>query len=712
MFHYPTVLLPQSLKKPLTYKTKEDICIGTFVEVPIRHKHSIGVVWSLHNKPPTTLKEEQIKSIAKILPFTPLSLEYLKFLTWSSHYYMTPLGLVLKTALSSALKKETRPTHILWEGQKPSIMTKSRARLLAHLPVDTAIPIHRLKEKSHLIAPLIKAGILKRLSPPLSAHKPKKFRINPTRSQQNFLQHAYEKIHNAAFSPLVLSGAPGTGKSTIGAPLIEKILNHGKQALVLLPEIALTTRWRGLLRDTLNIDPYLWHTHQKPSEKKAIWTALQQATPCVVVGARSAVFLPFHTLGGLIIDEEHDTSFKQDEGLRYHGRDMALMRGKQHSCPVILISATPSMETLYNIEHKGWSLTTLEEKERPRPLPPINLVDMRTTSNHTFLSDPLKKAIEKALKQGHQSLLYLNRRGYANCRICTTCSDILLCDQCSSFLVHHLKEKVLKCHLCHSTFPLSKTCPCGKGKGFRSYGPGIERLEETVRTLFPKACIEKISSDTILKAGQKETLIQNMSQGKIDILIGTQIISKGHHFPHLTVVGVIDADFHSLAGEFRTAEATWQILEQVAGRGGRKYPGEVFLQTHTPNNPLLQYLCTRNQQGYIAHEKYLRKTYSLPPFGSLASLIISGLHEEKTAHIVRQIGSLIPQVKNQDVTILGPSPAVHFRIRGAYRWRFSIRTPKHIRPQKLISLWLSACQKKHLLRSVKVEIDIDPYAFF
>ncbi|MEM9685045.1 MAG: primosomal protein N', partial [Pseudomonadota bacterium] len=491
---------------------------------------------------------------------------------------------------------------------------------------------------------------------------------------------------------------------------IAECLRQGRQVLVLLPEIALTTDWLERFRRRFGVLPQQWHSELSQTERRRTWRAVANGTASVVVGARSALFLPYPRLGLIVVDEEHDASFKQQDGIAYHARDMAVVRASIEKIPIFLVSATPSLETVVNVEEGRYGHVHLPSRHGSAGMPAVSVVDMRKDAppRQCWLSPPLRDALKETLEAGEQTLLFLNRRGYAPLTLCRSCGHRLECPNCTAWLVEHRLARRLECHHCGFFTGYPETCPeCGAEDSLVACGPGVERLAEEVQSLWPDARLATLTSDTMRGPAAIEDLIGRMQRHEIDVLIGTQVVAKGHHFPNLTLVGVIDADLGLTGGDLRAGERTYQLLHQVAGRAGRDAkPGHVFLQTYNPDHPVMTALAAGERDRFVAEETEQRRLGGWPPFGRLAALIFSGPDEAALDTLMRQVAREAPRYEG--VRILGPAPAPLARLRRRYRRRFLIKTPRDVGIQRVVSDWL---EKVRIPGSVRIQVDVDPYSF-
>jgi primosomal protein N' (replication factor Y) len=499
-------------------------------------------------------------------------------------------------------------------------------------------------------------------------------------------------------------------------------LKLNKQVLILLPEIALSNAFLDRFEKRFGCAPALWHSAITPAMRRKTWRGVATAQTKVVIGARSALFLPFKELGAIIVDEEHDPAFKQEEGVIYHARDMAVMRCFLQSCPIALISATPSLETVQNIMDKRYEHLVLPSRFGKAILPQMHIVNMKEEKipRSEFISPTLREALLQTHQRGEQSLLFLNRRGYAPLTLCRSCGHRYECPQCSSWLVLHGNMQNgksvsgrLQCHHCGFSTVLTQKCTsCGAEDSQVPCGPGVERIEEEVKSIFPQIRSMVLASDTNGDGEDFFTSLAKVREGAVDLVIGTQIMAKGHHFPNLTCVGVIDADLGLKGGDLRAGEHTWQLLHQVAGRAGRgELEGHVYIQTYSPESNFMQALLSGDRDRFQAMELGDRRLADMPPYWRLSSLIISSENEEELGNYVREMAKVAPQASQDDVRYYGPAPAPLYMLRGRYRGRFLIQSRKSVDIQSLIQEWLGNV-KASKSSKLRVQVDIDPHSFF
>ncbi len=636
------------------YLSDTEVCIGSFVVAPFGRKKLLGVVWD--KEPDMTYPQEKMKKIENVLEIPPLTSKHIQFINWVAKYTLTPLGSVLKMSMTGEIEKESKK------------------------PFQFKNPIPNYKETLF------------------------------SKPQQEAVDTLNE-ICTSDFSVTLLDGVTGSGKTEVYFEMIAKALQNTGQILVLLPEITLTSAWLNRFEKRFGTQPAVWHSNITPKQRRDTWKAVLNGQARVIVGARSALFLPFKHLQLIIIDEEHDSSFKQEDGVLYHARDMAIVRAKIENVPIILASATPSVETFCNVTNGKYYHVVLPTRFSGTDLPEILLADMRQKEKGAvqFISPLLQEQLKLRLENKEQSLLFLNRRGYAPLVLCRSCGERLQCSHCSAWLVQHKQKKCLQCHHCGYTRSIPQKCPkCEQEDCFVSCGPGVERIHEETQSLFPHARLATITSDTLSNPKQFADIINQMDNHEIDILIGTQILAKGHHFGNLTLVGIIDADMGLSGGDLRAGERTFQLLQQVMGRAGREQKkGMAIIQTYSPNNMIIQALKNNDRDLFLKEEVASRQILHMPPFGRLAAFIISGKHQMKVAQYAHLLVKKAPFMTGLD--ILGPVPAPLSLLRGKYRYRILIKATKETRLQSIIREWL---QQVPLTCGVDLRVDIDPYSFF
>jgi len=491
---------------------------------------------------------------------------------------------------------------------------------------------------------------------------------------------------------------------------VAECLRQDRQALVLLPEIALSAQWLNRFERRFGVAPAVWHSDLPSRTRRITWRAVAAGEAPVVVGARSALFLPFPDLGLVVIDEEHETAFKQEEGVVYHARDMAVVRARLCGAPAVLVSATPSLETMANVESGRYRRLNLPARHGGAALPAVRLLDLResTPERGKFLAPPLIEAVKETFARGEQAMLFLNRRGYAPLTLCRACGHRLQCPNCTAWLVEHRARKLLQCHHCGHAEPIPPHCPqCGAEHSLAAVGPGVERITEEAAETFPDARRLVMASDTLPGPLAAAEAARAISAREVDLIIGTQIVAKGWHFPHLTLVGVVDADLGLAGGDLRAAERTVQLLHQVAGRAGRaEAPGTVLLQTFSPDHPVMQALRAGDLARFMADEAAQRRPGHWPPFGRLAALIVSADTAEAADIAARDLARAAPH--GEGIVVLGPAPAPLAILRGRHRRRLLLKVRRDIAVQPLLRDWLAQVPAKG---SVKIDVDVDPMSF-
>lgn len=714
------VLLPLPLLGAYDYAVPEEFPVepGDFVRVPLGRREVIGVVWGEGS---SELGERKLKPILGRLGCPPLPEAERRFIDWVAHYTLTPPGAVLRMAMSVPTALEPpRPQLAYARATEPLgiRLTPERRRVLALLddgPPRTPLELAREAGVSPAVVKgLVEAGALEPRELPLLASfaEPEldRPRLNLSAEQKAAAEALCAKIASGGFSVTLLDGVGGSGKTEVYFEAIAAALAAGRQALVLVPEIALTAQWLQRFAARFGVEPAQWHSDLSTAQRRITWRAVAEGRVKVLVGARSALFLPFPKLGLIVVDEEHDASFKQEDGVIYHARDMAVVRGHIGEHAVILASATPSLETVENARRGRYAVLRLPDRHGGATPPEIKLIDLRqdVPPRQSWLSPTLRRALAETLAAGEQAMLFLNRRGYAPLTLCRACGFRLKCPRCTAWLVEHRQMGRLQCHHCGYAMTTPAECPSCHGSGsFAACGPGVERLAEEVAALHPAARLAVVASDTLGGPAQIAELIHKVEAHGLDLLIGTQIMAKGHHFPMLTLVGVIDADLGLDGGELRAAERTYQLLAQVAGRAGREMlPGRVFIQTYRPEHPVMQALASGDRQSFLAAEAASRQSGGWPPFGRLAALIVSSRDEAAADRVARELGREAPH--GPEVEALGPAPAPLTQLRGRFRRRLLLKTARGTNIQSMLRDWLA---KVPIPPSVRLQVDIDPYTF-
>ena len=714
-----SVLIPLALFTAYDYAIPDDLPVepGDFVSVPLGRRMVNGVVWGEGDE---NVDAAKLKSIAARLDLSPLPEISRRFIDWVAAYSMAPLGSVLRMAMSVPEALEPARAVKAWAIGDPALgkSTAVRARVLAALEEGPTLGTADLARTAActpgVVAEMARLGMLRAVSlpPPQPFGKPDPTRAGPNLSDAQ--RRAVDALTLREPGVTLLNGVTGSGKTEVYFEAIAACLRAGKQALVLLPEIALSAQWLGRFEERFGAPPAQWHSELTQAERRLTWRSVLDGKAMVVVGARSALFLPYAELGLIVVDEEHESAFKQEDGVIYQARDMAVVRGHLAKIPVVLASATPSLESIVNAEQGRYRALHLPDRHGAAQLPEVKLVDLRRDrpERGQWLSPSLHRAVTETLADEGQALLFLNRRGYAPLTLCRDCGNRLQCPSCTAWLVEHRYSARLQCHHCGYQTAMPQSCPaCGHAGTFAACGPGVERLAEEAERLFPTARRLIITSDTV--GGPKKTaeMIRMVAEREVDLIIGTQIIAKGHHFPHLTLVGVVDADLGLSGGDLRAAERTYQLLQQVAGRAGRaERPGRVLIQTYDPDRAVIQALKDHDQARFLKIEEEDRQRAGMPPFGRLAAIIVSGRDEAAVEAQVKRMAAAVPRAEQNEgrIAVLGPAPAPLAMLRGRHRRRFLVKCRRDVAPQPFVRAWLKGLKWPGDLR---LQIDIDPYSF-
>ncbi len=716
------VMLTLPFNDVFDYSASDNIKLGDIVRVPFGKGVEIGVVWKIGKS--SDLEEKKIKSIINVLPYRLLP-SLIKFVEWVAKYNLAFVGLVLKMVLCAKNAFDDPKMHILYKLTGKTLaeakLKNSDARwhvidLLKHAPYSKAEIIAGTGVSPSVIKTLIEAKILE----PMPSEKKKDTQnfefqgtaVSLTPEQQSAAEFLIKS--QSGFNVTLLDGVTGSGKTEVYLEAAINILKQEKQVLILVPEIALTTQWLERFEKRFGVKPYQWHSALNQSQRRQTWQAAIEGRAKVLVGARSALFLPYSNLGLIVVDESHDQTFKQEDMVNYQARDMAVVRAKCENIPIILSTATPDLETIVNVEEGKYQTVVLKNRYASASMPQIKILDLKKDKPQkgdwgtSWLSPTLCSALKENYEKGEQSVLFLNRRGYAPLMICRDCGTRLQCPNCSAWLTEHRTQKRLICHHCGYTITTPQICPeCGSTDGLTACGPGVERIAEEVKFRFPLAKVEIISSDTASSFKSISEIISKMENKEIDILIGTQILAKGHHFPNLTVVGIVDADLGLMGSDLRAQEQTFQLLSQVSGRAGRaQKKGTVYFQTLYPENNVLKAIVSQNREEFISIEKQTRKNLNLPPYGKLAAVIVSSTNEQLCEKAAYHLAKIFPKISG--ATLLGPAPAPIYMLRGKFRYRLLLKTLKTINIQNVVKTWLYGI---NLPSNVKLEVDIDPYSF-
>jgi primosomal protein N' (replication factor Y) len=724
------VLLPLPLAGAYDYRVDQALAPGTLVEVPLGGRKIIGVVWDDAGEG-VAVDDSRLKPVERVLPVPGLPDATRRFIDWVAGYTLSPPGAVLRMAISvreafeppaprrglALAEAAPDPTLASVVGLVPgeARLTPARRRVLEQLragAMDPAALSRAAGASRAVIKDMVKRGWLDEVALPAPAPPPldPRHAVPRLSPAQGEAARRLSATIGAGFGVTLLDGVTGAGKTEVYFEAIAACLAAGRQVLVMLPEIAMSAQWLARFEARFGAPPAEWHSDVPGHRRRATWRRFIAGECPVVVGARSALFLPFKDLGLIVVDEEHDASFKQEDGVIYHARDMAVVRARLGAIPIALVSATPSLETVANVESGRYGVIHLPSRHGGASLPAVSTVDLRRMPPPArgFLSPALRVALAETFAAGEQSLLFLNRRGYAPLTLCRSCGHRLECPSCTAWLVDHRLARRLQCHHCGYSAPPPRTCPsCGGEDAMVACGPGVERVAEEVATLLPAARLDIVTSDSLIGPTSAASFVERMAAGETDIVVGTQLVAKGHHFPRLTLVGVVDADLGLSGGDLRAAERTFQLLHQVAGRAGRaERPGRVLLQTHMPEHPVMAALVAGERDRFLAAESTERRAHGWPPFGRLAAVILAARDPALVDRLARAIARDADPPAG--VRLLGPAPAPLAILRGWHRRRFLIKAPRAMAVQPWLSAWLG---KRKLPHGVRVGIDIDPTSF-
>ncbi|MEY8800777.1 primosomal protein N' [Leisingera sp. XS_AS12] len=717
------VLTTQPLDRLLDYRAPEGGCfLGAYVEVPLGPRKVLGVVWG---PGAGDFDSAKLRSVIRVLDVAPMRTEMRQFLGKAADYTLTPMPAMLRLATRApGLSDPPSMRKILRRGEgTPDRMTDARRRVLEVLEQygGLAFTPRELADMADVtpsvVKGLVKQGALREEEAPRDTPYP---HLDPelpskqlTEDQARAAAALAEGVRSGRYGTTLLKGVTGSGKTEVYLEAVAAALRAGRQALVLLPEIALTAEFLTRVEARFGAKPAEWHSGATMTERRRVWKMVGQGAAQLVIGARSALFLPFRDLGLIIVDEEHDTSYKQEDGVLYNARDMAVLRAAMCSAQVVLASATPSLETWANAEAGKYQRLDLTSRFGASVLPEMRAVDMRSEDllPSTWISPTLKQAMKLRLERGEQSLLFLNRRGFAPVTICRACGAQVACDHCDARMVEHRFMKRLMCHQCGETKPVPEVCPSCEVEGkMAPVGPGIERLAEEATSLFPEARIAVLSSDLFGSARALKTRIEEIAKGEADIILGTQLVAKGHNFPMLTLVGVIDADLGLQGSDLRAAERTFQLMRQVAGRAGRaERPGEALMQTFQPEHPVIRAILSGDEESFWKAEAAERQAAGVPPYGRMAGIILSGSDLAAVFDLGNAMARNDGPLRQIGAQLFGPAPAPIARVRGRHRVRLLVKAAKGAPLQEAIARWTAPLRLKGDLR---LSIDIDPQSFF
>ncbi|MGZ2258638.1 primosomal protein N' [Roseobacter sp. A03A-229] len=717
------VLTTQPLGRALDYRAPEGGCsLGAFVEVPLGPRKVIGVVWGPGRGDYDLSK---IRAVYRVLEAAPMRAEMRSFLERAAEYTLTPMPAMLRLATRApGLGDPPSMRKIYRRGpSEPDKMTAARRKVLEALANygELSFTLKELAEMAGVGTSVVKGLVAQNAV--VEEESPRDLpypRLDPTLPGKELTEdqaagaaQLAEAVRSERYGTTLLRGVTGSGKTEVYLEAVAAALSAGRQALVLLPEIALTAEFLTRVQERFGARPAEWHSGATMTERRRIWRMVGQGDAQLVIGARSALFLPFQNLGLIVVDEEHDTSYKQEEGVLYNARDMAVLRASICGAQVVLASATPSLESWANVEAGKYRRLELTSRFGPAVMPEMRAIDMRAEQlpSDRWISGVLQREVEARLEAGEQSLLFINRRGYAPITLCRACGHQIGCDHCDARMVEHRFLKRLVCHQCGETKPMPQVCPACEVEGkLAAVGPGVERLGEEAAVLFPEARIATLSSDMYGSARALKAEIEGIADGAADVIIGTQLVAKGHNFPKLTLVGVIDADLGLQGSDLRAAERTFQLMRQVAGRAGRaEKPGAALMQTYQPEHPVIRAILAGDEERFWAAEAREREAAGVPPYGRMAGIILSGTDVAQVFDAGNLLARQDRPLRSIGAQVFGPAPAPIARVRGRHRVRLLVKAEKSAPLQKALATWVEQVRLKGDLR---LAVDIDPQSFY
>ncbi len=716
------VLILNAALGPLDYRVPHGMTVrpGSIVVAPLGPRQLIGVVWEEDSFPDVeTVGDNRLRNLLEVVDAPPLPETLRRLIEWTADYYLSPPAAVLRMALSSMAALEGTRTVIEYRatGAVPDRMTEQRAQALERIGERQGL-IRELAMiggvSDAVIRGLIKQDIFEpvevSVDTPFPMPDPGHAQPVLSEAQTNAATTMADAVRAHDFAPFLLDGVTGSGKTEVYFEAIAAAIRADRQVLVLLPEIALTEPFLERFEKRFGTVPVNWHSGLRQTERRRAWRAIASGQAQVVVGARSALFLPYPNLGLIVVDEAHEASFKQEDGVHYHARDVAVMRGLIEKFPVILASATPAIETRHQVDLGRYAEIKLPSRYGGAEMPSIEGINLLTDppERGRWIAPPLVKAIDEVMAKGEQSLLFLNRRGYAPLTLCRHCGYRFQCPNCTAWMVEHRLTHRLACHHCGHVIPAPRRCPdCKEEDSLVACGPGVERIADEVKALWPQARTAIATSDTLSSPARVADFVKSVEAGDIDIIVGTQLVTKGYHFPNLTLVGVIDADLGLEGGDLRAAERTFQQIVQVAGRAGRgEKPGKVFIQTRMPTSEVIESLIEGDTERFYAVETENRRRANAPPFGRFAAIIISSEDADEAAQTARLIGKSAPVIEG--MRVYGPAPAPLSVLRGRHRHRLLIHATRAVDIQAAIREWLGNLAWKS---GTRVAVDVDPYSF-
>jgi primosomal protein N' (replication factor Y) len=716
------VLVMNSALGPLDYRIPQGMEVepGSLVVAPLGPRQLLGVVWEPERmKSDAEVGDNRLRNLMSVLPVPPLTEAMRRLIEWTSDYYLAAPASVARMALpsSSALEGARKVTEYRATGNVPERLTAQREQALERIGDRQGLvrELATIADVSDgVIRGLVKTGAIEAvevdIDSPFPLPDPDHAVPVLSAEQQAAADALVAGVEAHDFQPTLLDGVTGSGKTEVYFEAIAAAIRAGRQTLVLLPEIALTEPFLQRFTARFGCEPVAWHSGLRQSQRRRAWRAIATGQALVTVGARSALFLPYSNLGLIVVDEAHETSFKQEEGVHYHARDVAVMRGKFEGVPVILATATPAIETRQQVEIGNYAELKLPGRYGAAEMPAIEAIDLLKDppERGRWIAPKLINAIDETLARGEQALLFLNRRGYAPLTLCRACGHRFQCPNCTAWMVEHRLVRRLSCHHCGHIMPTPHACPeCKAEDSLVACGPGVERIADEAAALWPEAKTAIVTSDTIWSPAKAAEFVGRMEAGDIDVVIGTQLVTKGYHFPNLTLVGVIDADLGLGGGDLRAAERTFQQIMQVAGRAGRgEKPGHVYIQTHDPSAPVMAALVSGDADAFTAAETDARREAGAPPFGRYAAIVVSSEDQSAAHEIAQLVGRTAPRLDGMEV--YGPAPAPLAMLRGRHRYRLLVHARRALDVQDVIRDWLGGLDWPS---KVRVIVDIDPYSF-
>jgi primosomal protein N' (replication factor Y) (superfamily II helicase) len=715
------VLVPVALDRTYSYRVPEEFDVepGDLVRVPLGPREATGAVWSAGKR--RSGLDNRLREVSEKLELAALRSELRRFIDWVADYTLAPRGMVLRMALRMGehLGAERLRVGVRLAEPRPVRLTAARARVLAVL-ADGLVRSKAETANAAGVSPgvvdgLIDEGTLETMAMPPEAvaatpdpdHAAPDFTA-PQREAADALRAA---VAMGGYTVALIDGVTGSGKTEVYFEAVAEALRCRRQTLILMPEIALTAQFLDRFADRFGVPPAEWHSQLSPRRRARIWSAVAGGEARVVVGARSALFLPYADLGLIVVDEEHDPAYKQEDGVRYHARDMAVVRAHIGAIPIVLASATPSVETEVNARRGRYRRLSLPERFGGQRIPAIEAVDLvrEGPPRGRFVAPRLAEAVKTTLERGQQTLLFLNRRGYAPLTLCRSCGFRIHCPNCDAWLIDHRFKRRLLCHYCGFAMSSPATCPqCTATDSFVACGPGVERLEEEAAALFPGCRILVLSSDLVASVERLREEFAEIAAGRVDVVIGTQLVAKGHHFPNLTLVGIVDADLGLGHSDPRATERSFQLLHQVVGRAGREVScGRGLIQTHQPDHPVMRALVAGDREAFYSNEIALRERTLYPPFGRLAALVVSGPNRPAAEGFARRLAATAPI--DERVRVLGPAEAPIAVVRRRHRFRLLAKSQRGFDLSGYLRRWLA--QAPPAKGGVRLDVDIDPQSF-